>query len=120
MAQAGAGLLEALQELYGTLVAISERPKEQRIELPQLVGNSLDELGPTFKALLDKPPRSKSSRDVVLSGMSCEFTRSTYIAEGLTDGAQARSTCPTMSIASRKTSKRWRSRLPTSSSSTSW
>jgi nuclear pore complex protein Nup205 len=69
MAQAGAGLLEALQDLHGKLVAISERPKDQRIELPQLVGASLDELDPAFKALLDKPPRSKSSRDAVLSGM---------------------------------------------------
>ena len=120
MAQAGAGILEALQELYGTLVAIGERPKEQRVELPQLVGTSLDELGPTLKALLDKPPRSKTCRDAVLSGMYRGLLGSSQDRGELTGDAQARSLCPTRNTELRKNSRRWRSKLPTSSSSTSW
>lgn len=45
-----------------------ERPKDQRIELPQVVGPSLDALGNRIAAFLDKPARSKTSRDAVISG----------------------------------------------------
>lgn len=69
MAEAGSGLLEALQALHGDLITISRRPKEQRIDLPQIIGPSLEALGATIKSLLDKPGRNKTSRDAVLSGM---------------------------------------------------
>jgi hypothetical protein len=68
MAEAGLGLLEALQSLHGDLLSVVQRPKEQRIDLPQIVGPSLDLLGERFKALLDKPARQKTSRDAVISG----------------------------------------------------
>lgn len=68
MAEAGPGLLEALQSLHGDLLSMIERPKDQRIELPQVVGPSLDALGNRIAAFLDKPARSKTSRDAVISG----------------------------------------------------
>lgn len=68
MAEAGLGLLEALQSLHGDLLSVVQRPKEQRIDLPQIVGPSLDLLADKFKALLDKPARQKTSRDAVISG----------------------------------------------------
>lgn len=68
MAEVGSGLLEALQSLHGDLLSIVDRPKDQRIDLPQVVGQSLDALGDKIAAFLDKPARSKTSRDAVLSG----------------------------------------------------
>jgi hypothetical protein len=68
MAEAGPGLLEALQSLHGDLLSMLERPKDQRIELPQVVGPSLEALGSHIAAFLDKPTRNKTSRDAVISG----------------------------------------------------
>ncbi|KAI0128352.1 nucleoporin Nup186/Nup192/Nup205 [Xylariales sp. AK1849] len=68
MAEAGPGLLEALQSLHGDLLSAIERPKDQRVDLPQIIGSSLDSLAASLKALLDKPARNKTSRDAVLSG----------------------------------------------------
>ncbi|KAI1860218.1 hypothetical protein JX265_010142 [Neoarthrinium moseri] len=68
MAEAGVGLLEALQSLHGNLLSIIDRPKEQRIDLPLLIGPSLELLGGSIAAFLDKPARSKPSRDAVISG----------------------------------------------------
>lgn len=70
MAEAGPGLLEAFQSLHGDLLSIVDRPKDQRIDLPQVIGPSLDALGDKVAAFLDKPSRSKTSRDAVLSGAS--------------------------------------------------
>lgn len=68
MTEAGPGLLEALQSLHADLLSIVDRPKDQRTDLPQVLGQSLDALGDTIAAFLDKPARSKTSRDAVLSG----------------------------------------------------
>ena len=68
MADTGRGLLEALDAFQRNLLSLQERPKEDRLDLPQLIGPSLEELGGVFKGLLDKPARSKASRDGILSG----------------------------------------------------
>ncbi|KAK9772534.1 putative Nucleoporin Nup186/Nup192/Nup205 [Seiridium cardinale] len=68
MAEAGPGLLEALQSLHGDLLSIIDRPKDQRIDLPQVVGPALDALGEKIAAFLDKPSRNQKGRDAVLSG----------------------------------------------------
>ncbi|ORY59218.1 nucleoporin Nup186/Nup192/Nup205 [Pseudomassariella vexata] len=68
MAEADTGLLDALQSLHGDLLAATERPKEQRLDLPAEIGPLLEVWGDKFKAFLDKPTRSKTSRDAVLSG----------------------------------------------------
>ncbi|KAI1457229.1 nucleoporin Nup186/Nup192/Nup205 [Annulohypoxylon moriforme] len=71
------GSMEALQALHKNLSNTTEALKadrefEARIELLlrflQTSGALLDELGPNFRALLDKPGRRKESRDAVLSG----------------------------------------------------
>jgi len=68
MADTGRGLLEALDAFQRNLLSLQERPKEERLDLPQLIGPSLEQLGGIFKGLLDKPARSKPSRDGILSG----------------------------------------------------
>ncbi|KAH6654796.1 nucleoporin Nup186/Nup192/Nup205 [Truncatella angustata] len=68
MAEAVPGLLEALQSLHGALLSVIDRPKDQRIDLPQILGPSLDALSDKIAAFLDKPARTKTSRDAVLSG----------------------------------------------------
>lgn len=68
MAENDSGVFEALAELHGALLSIIERPKDQRLDLPQNVGPSLDQLGDTIAAFLDKPARNKTSRDAVISG----------------------------------------------------
>ncbi|KAK8140383.1 hypothetical protein PG984_000449 [Apiospora sp. TS-2023a] len=68
MAESGRGLLEALDAFQRNLLSLQGRPKDERLDLPQLIGPSLEELGGVFKGLLDKPGRSKASRDGILSG----------------------------------------------------
>lgn len=75
MAEAGSGLLEALQALHGDLITVSSRPKEQRIDLPLIIGPSLEALGATIKSLLDKPARNQTSRNAVISGMDVTAAR---------------------------------------------
>lgn len=70
MADTGRGLLEALDAFQRNLLSLQGRPKDERLDLPQLIGPSLEELGGVFKGLLDKPGRSKASRDGILSGRS--------------------------------------------------
>ncbi|KAF7516738.1 hypothetical protein G7054_g14032 [Neopestalotiopsis clavispora] len=68
MAEDGSGVLEALQSLHGLLLSVVDRPKDQRLDLPQVVGPSLDHLGDRIATFLDKRARSKTSRDAVISG----------------------------------------------------
>ncbi|KAH8674111.1 nucleoporin Nup186/Nup192/Nup205 [Xylariales sp. PMI_506] len=68
MAAVGPGTLEALQSLHSDLVSVADRPKERRIDLPLIIGPSLEALAGTFRILLDKPARNQASRDAVLSG----------------------------------------------------
>ncbi|KAK6207135.1 Serine/threonine-protein kinase tel1 [Pestalotiopsis sp. IQ-011] len=68
MAENGSGVFEALAELHGALLSVIERPKDQRLDLPQIVGPSLDLLADTIAAFLDKRTRNKTSRDAVISG----------------------------------------------------
>jgi hypothetical protein len=75
MAEDGSGVLEALQSLHGLLLSVVDRPKDQRLDLPQVVGPSLDHLGDRIATFLDKRARSKTSRDAVISG---ELRRNEY------------------------------------------
>lgn len=78
MTEAGPGLFEALQSFHGDLLSVVDRPKDQRSDLPQVIGPSLDMLGDKIAAFLDKPARSKTSRDAVLSG-KCRRNRPVYL-----------------------------------------
>ncbi|KAK8124783.1 uncharacterized protein PG998_000542, partial [Apiospora kogelbergensis] len=49
MADTGRGLLEALDAFQRNLLSLQERPKEDRLDLPQLIGPSLEELGACLK-----------------------------------------------------------------------
>lgn len=67
MVEAGCSLVEALQSLHGDLVTMTERSKDERIDVAEVIGPQLGLLEDKFKALLDRPRRNDKSRNSLMS-----------------------------------------------------